>query len=249
MDQHELDVLIQNVLDGVATSQQAARLEARLGQDPAARERQTELAHVFAALRKSHRFEAPPELRARIMRALPPGAPGVRAGAPAADLQRRFRLAYVFAFGLAAGIIVAGVLAGFWKAPPPGGAPVIGSMMPPSTPGAIQAHWQAGPARVEARTWRVGVSRMAAFRVTGAAAEIELSFDPAALRWAAFRSAPQAQRATLEPGKVVFRGAEQTETVVELRDVAGAAPLQIMIRAGAESATGTLPAPAVPENP
>ena len=126
---------------------------------------------------------------------------------------------------------------------------MIGSMMPSSVPGAIEAHWQAGQARVEARTWRVGVSRLAAFRVTGAAAEIELSYDPAALRWAAFRSAPQGQRATLEPGKVVFRGAEQTETVVELHDPAGAGPLHITARAGAETATGALPAPAAPETP
>jgi hypothetical protein len=151
MVKRELDGLIQDVLDEVATPEEAARLEKRLSQDSAARERRNELALVFGAMSRSRRFEAPPELKSRILRALPAGAPGVQL-VPSVERRRRFRLAYIFAAGLAAGVIAAGALTGFWKMPAPGNPAVLGTMAP-SSPVAT-ARWQAGSAQVESRIWR-----------------------------------------------------------------------------------------------
>src|SRR5262249_32925187 len=149
--ERELDSLIQDVLDEVATPAEAARLEARLSQDSAARERRNELSLVFGAMSRSRRFEAPPELKSRILRALPTGAPGAKP-VPAAEAGRRFRLASIFAAGLAAGVIAPGALTGFWKVPAPGNPPVLGTMAPSSP--VTTARWQAGSARVESRIWR-----------------------------------------------------------------------------------------------
>ena len=76
-------------------------------------------------------------------------------------------------------------------------------------------------------------------------AQIELSFDPAALSCVAFRPAPGAQGATLEPGRVAFQGLERTETLVELAELPGKgdAPLRITIRSQGGITSGQLPAP------
>lgn len=242
MVERELDGLIQDVLDGVATPAEAARLEMRLQQDAAARERYAELTLVFGAMSRSRRFEAPPELKSRIVRALAPGAPGLKV-VPAVESRRRFRLAYIFAAGLAAGVIATGALTGFWKTPGPGAPAVLGTMAPSEAVGT--ARWQAGSAQVESRIWRSAGSRFASFRVDKGDAGIELAFDPTALSCVAFRPAPGAQGATLEPGRVVFLGMERTETLVELRELPGKsnAPLRVTIRAGGETTSGQLPAP------
>jgi hypothetical protein len=242
MVERELDGLIQDVLDEVATPAEAARLETRLSQDSAARERRNELALVFGAMSRSRRFEAPPELKSRILRALPAGAPGVQL-VPSVERRRRFRLAYIFAAGLAAGVIAAGALTGFWKLPAPGNPAVLGTMAP-SSPVAT-ARWQAGSAQVESRIWRSAGSRLASFRVVSGPAEIELSFDPAALSCIAFRPAPGAPGATLEPGRVAFQGLERTETLVELAELPGKAeaPLRITVRSSGGVTSGQLPAP------
>jgi hypothetical protein len=242
MVERELDGLIQDVLDGVATPAEAARLETRLSAEQAARERRNEMALVFGAMSRSRRFEAPPELKSRILRALPPGAPGVQL-MPSVERRRRFRLAYIFAAGLAAGVIGAGALTGFWKVPAPGSPAVIGTMAP-SSPVAT-ARWRAGEAQVESRIWRSGGSRLASFKVVSGPADIELSFDPTAMSCTAFRPAPGAPEATLEPGRVAFQGLERTETLVELAELPGqaGAPLRITIRSQGGSTSGQLPAP------
>jgi len=245
MVERELDALIQDVLDGVATPEESARLETRLREDPAARARHREVSQLFTALGRSRRFEAPPELKTRILRTLPAGAPGVRTLAPAPS-GRQLRLAYVFAAGLAAGVIGAGALTGFWKAPSPAGPPVSGSMMPSpavETKGS-SAHWQVGQTEVDGRAWRVAGSRLAAFRVHGADTEIDITFDPAAFSWTTFRAAPRARRATLEPGRIVFGGTERGETLVEFRELShGDQPLHVTVRSGAQMTAGELPAP------
>lgn len=248
MDHDELDALIQDVLDGVATPAQVARLESRMAHDPAARARRAELERLFSALGRVPRLEAPPELKGRILRALPPGAPGLRVGVPAVTRQRRMRLAWVFAAGLAAGVIGAGALVGLWKAPG-GGLPTSGSMMPsgsarPGTP-ASSGGWRAGKAFLHAASWRSGGSRFVLFQVLrGADLSAEVTFDPAVLGPGTFRGASPGSP-LLEPGRVAFLGVEGTGYLVELPEHAGAAgtPLHVRIRSGGQEAEGDLPAP------
>ena len=251
MPEHELDHLIQDVLDGVATPEQTARLEERLRRDPALEERQRELQGLFEALRRVPRVEAPTDLRNRILRALPTNAPGVRTTSTAGPA--RLRLAWVFVAGLAAGIVGAGALTGLWKASVPGiPQPVAGSMAPPGAPSAgphaRSASWSLEQTTVDAVAWRVGESRLARFQVRGGPAEIELRFDPAGLAPTAFRQAPLGvSPVQMEAGRVVFQASSGGEYSIEfLESGSPSPPLGVTVRAEGREAKGDLAAPAAP---
>lgn len=89
-----VDDLIQRVLDGEGTPEEARRLQARLASDPEVRERHAELKQVFDSLASVRVEEAPAGLHASIMRAVRTSAtaalpaPAVRAPRRPLDLAR-----------------------------------------------------------------------------------------------------------------------------------------------------------------
>lgn len=249
MPEHEFDHLIQDVLDGVATPEQAARLEERMRRDPALVERRRELEDLFEALRRVPRVEAPPDLRNSILRALPTNAPGVRTTSTAG--RTGLRIAWIFAAGLAAGIVGAGALTGLWKTPAPDGAPpTVGSMGPRAvaTGPAPSSSWTLGQTTVDAATWRTGSSRLAKFQVRGGAAEIEVSFDPARLSPIAFHQAPhRISPARIEPGRVLIQGSDGGEYSIEFLESGIPGPaLRVTVRGDGREAKEDLAAPTAP---
>lgn len=102
-----LDDLIQRVLDGEGTPEEARRLEARLATDPQVRERHAELQQVFAGLAAIELEHAPAGLHASIMSAVRASAPNAARPQPAARAPRqplRFaRMLLPVAAGLIAG--------------------------------------------------------------------------------------------------------------------------------------------------
>jgi len=250
MVEREREGLIQDVLDGVATPEQVARLEAWLERDPAARARHQEMSELFEALKRVPRVEAPHDLRQNVLRALPPAAPGARAASSSAANGFRVRLAYVFAAGLAAGVVGMGALSGLWKTPEPSrNLPVEGSMLPreaPSPgPGAVTRTWEAGAIRVDGTSWRVGSSRLATFQVRGGDAEIVLGFDPAGLIPVGFRQVrSRTGRAAIEHARVVIQGVDHGEYVVEFVEPSSPSPpLEVTVHAGGQAAAGPFAAP------
>lgn len=67
-NREDLDGLIQDVLDGVATEEQAARLRVRMEQDSEARERYAQAAEVFHALGQLPEEQSPVGLREQVFR-------------------------------------------------------------------------------------------------------------------------------------------------------------------------------------
>ncbi len=254
MIEREYEELIQDVLDGPSTPEQMARLEAYLAGSEAGRTRRRELELVFGALRRVEMVEAPADLRQQVLvalraRAVPaPGRSPARAGIRRWLAGPHIRLAYVFAAGLAAGSIGFGALSGVltW---PPGEPAVTGTMMAPrpTTPaaGAARRVWVAGMTRVEAVSWRVANSRLAAFQIRGAGeAQIELEFDARSLSPVGVRQThPGGSRVQLEPGRVAVLGQDRGEYTIEFLDSEEAGPpIRVTIRSGGTTAQGDLPA-------
>jgi hypothetical protein len=70
MNDRSLDEIIQDVLEGVATPDETARLRERLAADPSSVARRRELEEIFEALARMRMEESPVDLRERVMSAL-----------------------------------------------------------------------------------------------------------------------------------------------------------------------------------
>lgn len=195
MKSAELNQLIEDVLDGVATPQQAARLQEWLASDPAAREHYLKHVAVFQALGSDTELVEPPaDLAAGVMRAVrmgprpAPGASGVLRSWRD-SFQRRPVLGWSFAIGAAVAVIA--VTSVILTNPTPfgsrGSLPVTGTMAPPDAGGpwlqADRAVLAAGDARgtitllKQTGGWMAKVESHAA-----TLAELELKYDPIAIQ-------------------------------------------------------------------
>ena len=120
-----VDDLIQRVLDGEGTPEEARRLQARLASDPEVRERHAQLKQLFDSLAAVRVEDAPAGLHASIMRAVRTSTPVAAAPATVRSTRRPFDFARLF-LPVAAGF-VAGALG--WAAL--GGS--LGPAAPPAT--------------------------------------------------------------------------------------------------------------------
>jgi hypothetical protein len=154
MKELPFDELANAVIDGVASPEERAALQAWLDRDPAARQRFQTLELAVRALARVPKAEAPADLRREIMKAVRK-EPALRPSRPPlqvtttpwrswSDVMSRalgLRLAAAFAAGIAAGAIVFTLATG---GRPMGGGPATGTMAPPEIEGVLLT---AGPAR------------------------------------------------------------------------------------------------------
>lgn len=139
MTDNELKQLIEDVLDGVATPEQAAKLQARLGDDPAARKRHLERVALFQALGSDTEWVEPPaDLAAGVMREIRKG-PLPASGAAGVftswrdSFRRRPALGWSFAIASVAAVVAVATVIRISPAPwnSRGSLPVTGTMAPP----------------------------------------------------------------------------------------------------------------------
>ncbi|HTK31859.1 MAG TPA: hypothetical protein VL332_07830 [Candidatus Saccharimonadaceae bacterium] len=177
MIDERMERLMHDVLDGSATAEQAARLDAWLAEHPEARARQREIQAMFASLDRVPMVDAPQDLTARVLAALPASA--ARDGSATRDASpwpfRRRALAFgvPVALGLALGIAV-------WM----GRHPEIGDgergwtaaeMAPPGARRAEALHL--GTARASAAAWTDGGLTRVSLDLHGdATARLEMTF-------------------------------------------------------------------------
>jgi hypothetical protein len=247
MIERELEDLMHEVLEGDATPQQIERLEAMLSSSEAGRARWKELESLFQTLRRVPEVSPPADLKDGVMRALRTSSASAASPARSWSSGPRFRPAFIFAAGLAAGAIGYGALNRLptW---PPGDTSVIGTMMPPRTtpPAAegVRRSWAAGQSQVEAISWQTADTRLAVFQLRQGEARIEIEYDPAQLSLVGIeQTRARASLIQAEPGRLVVSGGDRGEFSVEWRRIAAdpRSP-RITIQSGGASAQGDLPA-------
>ena len=241
----DLEALIQDVLDGTATPEARARLAAELASNPAARERQEQMAAVFEKLQTVHVEEAPAGLRAEVLNRL--RAPGARERAHELGRARRnvqargsLRLVLPFALGFAAGAIA---FVG-WRGMPMRDleSGVAGSMMPAG--GAIE-RWREGRLSVVVRG-----ERRDGIQVLGIHAEssepgavLELRWRPSSTRLAGFRQTDaRADGIEIDSDHVTLHPLAGSQYRLELRQLDGGGPVVVTSRSNVASSVRTLAA-------
>jgi len=216
MNDHELNQDIEDVLDGVATPQQAARLQERLANDPVARKRYLEHVAFFEALGTTdqHWVEPPADLAAGVLREIRKGplpASGTR-GVFASwkdSFRRRPVVGWSFAIGAVAAVVAVAIALLTNPAPfsSRGSLPITGTMAPPdageSWLQADRAVLAAGDARgtITVLKQRGGLQ----VRVETHAPELsvlELAYDPVAVSVARIDGPQGAERAGTTPGSI-----------------------------------------------
>lgn len=243
MSPDELDDLLQEALDGSATAEQRARLEAAMA-SPEFAARRAELELVFARLAAVPAAEAPSGLREGVLRRLSEAAtPDLRPGARRTLAFRgTLRAALPFALGFAAGAIAfVGWSEGPWRRT---GEQSAATMSPGTSQSAALA-WRAGRSEITVRGERRGerqTLRLLARSTSGSEA-VELRYDPARTSLAALRQA-DARPTGLEalPGRVRFEPGRHGEYVIELVQSGGGAPVQVVVQTEAGESVRTLPA-------
>ena len=248
MIEREYEDLIQEVLEGDATPQQIERLETWLAGSEAGRARRRELEGVFRALCGVSEVDPPPDLKNDILRALRARpAPGRAKGLARSWVPgSRFRPAFIFAAGLAAGAVGYGAVTRL-PAWPPGDSSVMGTMMPTRTPPSaaegIRRGWSVGPSRVEAISWLTPDSRLAVFQVREGEARIEIEYDPARLSVVGVaQTHAEASLIAAGPGRLVVSGGSRSEFTVEWRQLAADSPApRVTVQSGGATARGDLP--------
>ena len=243
MSEHDLDALIQDVLDGTASADQRARLDTELASNPRAPGRFRELEQVFERLREVPREEVPAGLRAEVLNRL--RAPGARErtrglGRARATLATRgtLRIALPFALGFAAGAIA------FLGSPAvrnPAGEPnAAGAMMPA---GGEPLRWREGRMTVTVRGERQGDRQILGITAesAGGGHEIELRFDPRHTRLAAFRqSDPRHGSVATGEGRLTLAPAARGEYRLELLQIDGGAPVVVTTRSESGTSVRTV---------
>jgi hypothetical protein len=221
MNQNEFNQDMEDVLDGVATPLQAARLKERLASDPDAQKRYLEHVAFFQALGTDETWVEPPaDLAAGVMREIrraPLPSPGARGvfGSWADSFRRRPVMGWSFAIGAVAAVIaVASVIL---TSPTPfssrGSLPVTGTMAPPdageSWLQADRAVLAAGDARgtITVLKQRSGLEVRVETHTLGLA-ELDLTYDPTAVSVTRIDGPQGAERPGTTPGslKLQLRG-------------------------------------------
>ena len=254
MTESEWIQLIEDVLDGAATPEQEARLQARLADDPAARRSYLERVALFEALAtKSEWVEPPADLAAGVLREIRKG-PNPSPGASGAftswrdAFRRRPVLSWAFAIASSAAVIALAIAVGIGPAPwsSRGSLPVTGTMAPPDAGGswlqADRAVLTAGGAQATLTVFTqrgglmVGVESHAPAR-----AELELGYDRAAVSVARIDGPQGAGRIRATSGilKLSLKGDESRRI-----HLAGAPPagstLRLTLRSGSGVTNGVL---------
>lgn len=247
MKADEFDQLVNSVLDGSASDDERASLERRLHAEPAARAQLASWERLFETLRATPRPEPPAEIRHRILAAVR------RESAPATSWRSAWEafigrrpavaLAYATAFGVVAGSVISLTASGVLSPGAPT-APVSGTMSRPGPADVPAAEWSSLPASgVAFRTWREGDVLHFEGRADGVEPfELELAFDPAALRVAAILTPDHpASRAAFEPGRVRISGSGKSQVEVRWAVLQpAAAPIQVTARSGASEERATI---------
>ena len=213
MNDEDIERLLQDELDGVATPEESERLRGLLGRSEQARARRDELKTLFQALGQVRREDAPVELKEGVMAAIAAGhetAP-VRTG-PLDALRAALRglrnpaWASPFLAGAVAGGVVIALVAGLLGPHVRTDLPVTGMMSPEPQKGTTIRPQELTPGQtllpVEARRVAGGVQvRFSA--PPGRRIELTLEYDPGMLRPVELRwTRPGDHRAVLVPGSV-----------------------------------------------
>ena len=233
------------VLEGAATPEQRAALEARLASDPTAREQWRSLEIAFEALVSTRPVASPPGLKTQVLAALRDerARRGTRAWT-GTGLGRALwpRVASAFAAGCAAGILVWTLVTGTRGTT--GGLPASGALMPPA--GSIRAldrtTLDAGTARATIET-RGGPSTLQA-RVdahSSGAAELTLELDPGLEPEALDPMVSKPWRVSFAPGRVTLEFSGDLRCTIRLHGTsAGQRSIRAVVRSGNGTAEGVL---------
>ncbi len=251
----EIERLIQDALDGVATPEQESRLREILATDPEARQRQREVAAVFHALEGVKTAEAP-DLRGRVLSAIGREAQaGATRSSWTGSLRRAFArrpgLALAYAFGAGA-VVSALALAFATGALTRGGRaslPVSATMVSPTSSAHAHREVTVGGATVVLESRRLpGAAEVLVASGAAPDARITLEYDAAALRVSALDwGRPGAGRASLEPGRIHLEP-QGADCRIEFTIVGAPPPVIAVVERAAGSARETLDVKAPEEN-
>ena len=212
MNDKDIERLLQDELEGVATPEESERLQGLLARSEQARARRDELRALFQALSQVPREDAPMELKEGVMAAIAAGheTATVRTG-PLDALRAALRglrnpaWASPFLAGAVAGGVVIALVAGLLGPRARTDLPVTGTMSPQPPEGTTVRQQELTPGQtllpVEARRVAGGVQvRFAA--PPGRPIELTLEYDPAMLRPVELRwTRPGDHRAAFVPGR------------------------------------------------
>ncbi len=240
------EALAHAALDGTATPEQRATLDARLASDPTLRERWLDLETANAALAQVRAVQPPLDLKPAIMRAIHAeryAAQTASTGGVRERLGRALglRLASAFAIGAVAGILIWPLVSanrGVFS-----NMPASGTMMPePGSATIDRLSLAAGTATLTIEL--VAMPRGVAARIetnAGGDAEIVIEHDATLTAEALHEIEGQPLRAAFAPGTVglEFSGAMRCAVVLEGANAANR-PLRVTLQAGGMTSTGDL---------
>lgn len=253
MNDNDLNRLMDEVLDGVATPQQATKLQERLANDPAARNLYLQRVAVFHALgTETENVEPPADLAAGVMREIRTGprpSPGTGLLLNWRDsFKRRPVLSWSFAIGAVAAVVaVASVI---MTSPVPfgsrGSLPVTGTMAPPDA----GAPWLQADRAVLAAGDAHGTIALLKHRGGFLAriethspepAELELTYDPAAISVTQVEGPQGAGTAGATPGSLKLElSGDQVATIHFGSPVSAGSTLRLTLRAAGATSEGML---------
>jgi anti-sigma factor RsiW len=256
----ELERLMNDQLDGVATPEESERLSRALESRDEARLQYRKLGAVFAGLSRLEMEEPPASLKQGVLRAIQASkafqARESRLQSIRTFLRGRtgFRQAYSFAAGAALGVLAFAVLTGNLMSRPGADSMLLTGTMAPLVPGgvyrAIGSHvfvLHDGHVLAEALSGKEGlVARLTTEAPLGSS--VVVTFDPADWSAAAMRQDPAGNEVMLGTGRVSIRmlrlGQSQYLLYLARKGPAGS-PLRISIDSPdgsvqGELATGTL---------
>jgi hypothetical protein len=217
MSEAELDRIMDDVLDGVATSEQAAWLDKKLAGDPQARSRFERRKELFGLLGRGHAMvEAPADLAPAVMREIRAGSRPAKArpGLPSwlhETFGRRRGIGWAYAVGAAAALVALAVMTRMDRNAlgSKGWLPVTGTMAP-AGPGESGA--PVNQARIEAGSSHAGIELFRQGEVLLVRIEthstkplgVELEYDPAAVSAALFDGPHGLEFRQASPGVIQY---------------------------------------------
>lgn len=247
MNSPELDRLIRNSLDGTATADETARLDATLASSDAARRRHHELLALFQTLQRVPLADPPADLQSRVLAALPSTPPAririgwleaLREGLSGPPVAR---LGFTFAAGLAAGAIAFAAWNGTLTARTSGDLQHATGTLSPAPKAGAALDWQLGEAAV--RVANPDPRRLLVEIAGSGDAEVSLECAAPGFGASAVRSSrPASSHVLLEPGRVRLSGAAGTVFELEIPEAASPGmPLHVTARSGESRAEDDLP--------
>lgn len=250
MSDHDRDALIQAVLDGTATPDEAAQLKQLAGADIELGERKASYRALFDALNHMPVADAPKDLRANVLAAIEGHA--VKAPEPAKVLATRTstgsrgRLVFATATALVAAMLGYAAWRGAPRTAVPPSAPVTGTMAPAGrtpTPEASASPWTLGQTVVEGYLIREGDAWRATLNIRGAdPVRVDLIVDPRTCEVLSVVPGAGGRRLTSDaPEGVALELVAPGRAEITLRSPGAQAPeVQITLRTPTAGARGRL---------